>query len=75
MIVKCPHCNDYVEILDINCGIFRHAVYKTGEQVPPHLSKDKCEELLKTNKIFGCCGPFQICKENDVWVVKICDYI
>jgi hypothetical protein len=36
IIISCPHCNDSVLIYnnELNCRIFRHAVYKqTGEQV------------------------------------------
>ena len=38
-IVLCPHCGDSILIEQINCRIFRHAVYKTtGEQMDPHTS-------------------------------------
>jgi hypothetical protein len=36
-MITCPHCGDSVLIEQINCRIFRHAVYKnTGEQMDPH---------------------------------------
>ena len=50
IIISCPHCNDSVLIYnnELNCRIFRHAVYKqTGEQVNPHLDQQSCENLLK----------------------------
>jgi hypothetical protein len=38
--VKCPHCDGTIEILEINCAIFRHGVLKqTGLQLHPHASK------------------------------------
>ena len=39
-ILKCPHCNDFIIIEKLNCGIFRHGVSKvTGQQIAPHLDK------------------------------------
>ena len=47
MIVICPHCQIPVEILEINCAIFRHAIYKdTFKQIDPHLSKERCDYLI-----------------------------
>ena len=74
IIVKCPHCNQniIIEKKDINCGIFRHGVYKSNyKQINPHLCKDKCDELAKDNKIYGCGKPFKL--ENNKAI--ICDYI
>ena len=33
-IIVCPHCNDYIIIEKLNCGIFRHGIIKeTGKQM------------------------------------------
>lgn len=76
-IVICPHCNDFIIINEINCGIFRHATLKTtGEQIDPHSSKEKCEEYVKNDLIFGCGKPFQIVVlEGEKWEIRICEYI
>ena len=56
MYMDCPSCGIKIEIEAINCGIFRCGRYKdTGEQVPPHLPKEQCEELIREDKIWGCC--------------------
>ena len=66
-IITCPHCKEYIMIEKINCGIFRHAIFKeNGNQVDPHLPKSNCEILLKENLVIGCCKPFQIIKKNIV---------
>ena len=75
IVVDCPHCKDSIIIYknEINCRIFRHAVYKnSGQPVPPHLSKEECDRLFSTNEIYGCCKPFKL-NENDV--PEICGYI
>jgi hypothetical protein len=60
-IVKCPHCDEFVIIEKLNCGIFRHGIIKsTLKQMEPHLPKDKCDQLKERNLIFGCGKPFQI---------------
>jgi hypothetical protein len=72
LIVKCPHCNESVIIEQINCGIFRHGVYKiNNDQIDPHMNKEACEELIKNDLIYGCGKPFQIVNNEAV----ICDYI
>ena len=49
MLIICPHCNKYIEIIEINCGIFRHGTYKSNnEQIDPHLKKEECDNLRKT---------------------------
>jgi hypothetical protein len=71
-IINCPHCNMYVIIEQLNCGIFRCGIYKEGyKQIDPHLPKIECESLILQNKIYGCGNPFQI-KNN---IVTVCDYI
>lgn len=76
IIIKCPHCSDYIIIEKINCGIFRHGVLiSSGEQINPHLDKEKCDYYYKNNKIYGCSKPYQIIKEGNDYKAVICDYI
>jgi len=75
-IINCPHCKEPVLIEKLNCGIFRHGQYKsTGKQIGPHLSREKCDDLIKKNAIYGCGKPFQIIKQQDTIKISICDYI
>jgi hypothetical protein len=78
IVFDCPHCFDtvIVNIHEINCGIFRHAVFKdTLEQINPHLPKDLCDKLIEEGRILGCAKPFQIKKIDEKFMVEICDYI
>jgi hypothetical protein len=76
---KCPHCNNYiaVEKNQVNCGIFRHAVYKNDNNpIDPHATKNICDELVKTDKVYGCAKPFKLVIMNDgTNYVTSCDYI
>ena len=73
LIIICPHCNEYIEILEINCRIFRHAVYKSNyQQINPHSPKEVCIKLKEDDLIYGCGKPFMIKEDN---IVEICDYI
>jgi hypothetical protein len=76
-IITCPNCNNYVIISELNCCIFRCAIYKkTNEQIDPHLSEEKCNILIKNDLIYGCGKPFQIIIQDDeTLIVKKCDYI
>ena len=52
LILKCPHCEDFILIEKINCGIFRHGIItKTGKQMNSHETKEKCDELKNKNLI------------------------
>lgn len=74
LIVKCPHCELFVEIEQLNCRIFRHGTFKhDGKQINPHLPKQECERLYKNNLIYGCGKPFQIPHGKQEAI--ICDYI
>lgn len=45
----------------INCGIFRHAIYKNNfSDVNPHASKIECDNWILTNSVYGCAKPFKI---------------
>ena len=82
IIIKCPHCEEFVLIEKINCGIFRHGIIiNTGNQMNPHETQQKCEELKNKNLIYGCGNPFRIkmkINENQnekIYFSEICEYI
>lgn len=71
-VINCPHCNEFIIIEQINCGIFRHGVFRdTLIQIPPHEQKNICDELYTSGKIIGCGRPFRY----DGKEASICDYI
>lgn len=70
--INCPHCGLDLEILEINCKIFRCGVYKnTFKQIYQHLNKKECDALKSKDLIYGCSKPFYY----DGSVLKIIDYI
>jgi len=82
----CPHCQGPIIVApkDINCRIFRHGIFRsTGQPIPPHSTKEECEEWSRTNQLWGCGKPFQLFQDYDItqkpkriiWKTKICDYI
>lgn len=74
--VTCPHCNLIIEILEINCAIFRHGVYKNNfQQINPHSSKEFCDYAIQNNLIHGCGLPFKIVKVGNEYTAIVCDYI
>jgi hypothetical protein len=76
MFIECPHCGGLVEILEINCGIFRHGIYKNKmEQINPHAPKILCDNITEQNLIYGCGKPFQLIKKSEIYLTKKCDYI
>ena len=76
-VLKCPHCNDFIIIEKIDCGIFRHGVLKTnGKQIDPHSSKELCDHYIKNEMIHGCGKPFKtMINENGKCYAVKCDYI
>jgi len=75
-ILICPHCNHYVLIEKLNCGIFRHGTLKSNNtQINPHANKVECDYYINNNLIYGCGKPFKIIQENDKFIIKICEYI
>lgn len=72
VVYNCPHCGGGIVILEINCGIFRHAVMKNDNSpINPHASQSECQTLLANNAILGCAGPIR-------WTgagFEKCDYI
>jgi hypothetical protein len=78
LFINCPHCNNYfvVNVKDINCAIFRHAVYKNNNQpINPHESKVNCDNLVALDLVYGCAKPFRIKMHNNNYITEICDYI
>lgn len=77
---ECPHCDTLIIVNqnDLNCHIFRHAVYKHNmEPINPHASKSECDYLLDHDLIYGCSKPFKLEKNEDTnqYQAVICDYI
>lgn len=71
--VKCPHCNEYVLIDSIACGIFRHGIYKSNyKQINPHAPKNFCDDLVTKDIIFGCGKPFKYMGTGEP---VMCDYV
>ena len=66
-IFECPHCSVTIQvgIQQINCSIFRCGEYKnTRMQIPPHLSKEKCDALIEQDLVYGCAKPFKFFKRR-----------
>jgi hypothetical protein len=75
-ILKCPHCDEYIIIEKLNCGIFRHGQFITnGQQIEPHAPKNMCDYYKSNNLIYGCGKPFRILLRENNFVVEICEYI
>ena len=77
MFVCCPHCDITIEIIELNCRIFRCGILKSnGQQIDPHLSKKYCDWLVERNEIYGCGKPFKVDPQPDGTLVCYeCDYI
>mgnify|MGYP000002831721 CR=1 FL=1 len=75
-IVICPHCDNLIEILQLNCQIFRHGVYKKDyKQMNPHAPKNVCDNVVEKGLIYGCGKPFRVIKKEHASEAVICDYI
>ena len=82
---NCPHCDLIIEVEKdaVNCSIFRHGYYftKIGNsiqltgQVNPHASKEECDRLSNSGKIYGCGKPFRMVLNRGTYTVEKCDYI
>ena len=74
--ITCPHCNQTIEVLQINCRIFRCGILKSNyTQINPHLSKVECDKLVNDDLIFGCGKPFELINEIGKWKPVPCEYI
>jgi hypothetical protein len=75
-IINCPHCDITIEVVQLNCQIFRCGIYKnTLKQIDPHLPKEQCDELKEKDLIYGCGKPFRVNVVNKEYKSVICDYI
>lgn len=71
-LYECPWCSGMIEVIELNCKIFRHGYYKKEKiQIPPHLNKEECEKLIQQDLIYGCGNPFTIIDG----IIQKCDYI
>jgi hypothetical protein len=77
ILLQCPHCQDYFEVLiqEINCSIFRHARFKNGNEVNPHSKKEKLDEWIKRDLIYGCGKPFRIVFLDNQFGTEVCEYL
>jgi hypothetical protein len=77
--LECPHCKQtfIVNTNEINCGIFRHAVYKKDmKPINPHESETNCNKLVEEDLVYGCTKPFKISTSSDnKFIVEPCEYI
>jgi hypothetical protein len=82
---NCPHCELLIEVEKnaVNCSIFRHGFYfnRIGNsihltsQINPHASKEECDMLFNSGKIYGCGKPFRMISSNNTYKVEKCHYI
>ncbi len=76
---ECPHCDQKIMVhkTELNCRIFRHGIFKkSGQQIHPHLSRERCERLKSMDLIYGCGKPFRVeLDSSDNIQAMICDYI
>jgi hypothetical protein len=75
---RCPHCHINIVAMknEINCLIFRCGQFKkTGENIPPHMSKIECDRLKLRDLIYGCSKPFRLVRSNKNFKVEPCGYI
>jgi hypothetical protein len=75
--VKCPHCDIIIEVLELNCKIFRCGIFKDSlTQINPHLHKIECDRLITEDLIYGCGKPFRVDIDSQgEYISSICDYI
>jgi len=79
LLLNCPHCQQMIEVIELNCRIFRCGVFKdTYKQIDPHLPKPACDKLVNQCKIYGCGKPFRVVDSLDSeskYKTEDCDYI
>lgn len=74
LLIQCPHCGIDIEVIAVQCGIFRCGILKSnGKQIQPHSNKSYCDKIKSEDKIFGCGRPFHINTPNNIPVK--CGYI
>jgi hypothetical protein len=76
LLIICPNCQQFVEILEINCAIFRHGIFKvSGQQIDPHTPKAQCDQYMKEGLIYGCGKPFKVIVRENILLAEVCEYI
>lgn len=73
----CPHCGGEIQVMrqEINCQIFRHAVFKDSmTQINPHASQEECKVLIENQNIYGCGKPFRLVFEHESWAITTCGF-
>ena len=62
---------------ELNCCIFRHAVFKdTMQPIHPHAPREVCEKLVADGAVIGCAAPFRVVTQADgAFVAVPCEYI
>ena len=77
--LQCPHCHGWIVVsqAELNCRIFRHAVYAANMQpLNPHAPKHVCESLLASGVLLGCARPFRVVNNPDGTLSAVaCEYI
>ena len=77
--LECPHCHGWILVApaELNCCIFRHAVYAaTLQPLNPHAPKDTCDALLAAGVLLGCARPFKVAQTPEgTHVAEACEYI
>lgn len=69
-VAQCPHCQQWMEIVQLNCKIFRHG------NLPPHSKKEVCDRYGSDPALPGCGGPFRVTRSQDGQLsVNSCGYI
>lgn len=72
LILWFSFCPTFPKVGERNCGIFRCGIYKSNFlQIPQHLDKEACLDLVLNKTIYGCGRPFRLVGNS----AEICDYI
>ena len=56
IFAQCPHCERWLEVIQLNCRIFRHG------NLPPHAPKAVCDAYARNPRNPGCGKPFRVVK-------------
>lgn len=75
---NCPYCNGNIQIEknELNCRIFRHAIFRhDGNQLNPHAPQKECERVVEQNLVYGCAKPFKIINIDGKETIIKCEYI
>ena len=66
IFVNCPYCNGTVEINETNKMYFRHGIFKSsGISMQPEIKDEICDQIVKSNAIYGCGKKFILLKDYD----------